>query len=148
MPKRDVEHYIVDVLVAIYKVNHLVRSFFSKQELLRDFRSYDAVLRELQVIGEAIGNLIRYKILNEQYRPIVDFRNKITHEYFGIDIDIVWSVLREELPLLDKVVHELVLNYSEKNSLIEAIDCALIDHQRMQQGEIEDFLKKLKKKFI
>ncbi|MBI1883898.1 MAG: DUF86 domain-containing protein [Chlamydiae bacterium] len=148
MSNRDIEHYIVDLVVAIFKINYMVQDFRSEGDLLKDFKSYDAVLRELQIIGEAIGNLLKNSILDEQYRKIVDFRNKITHEYFGVDIEIVWAVLKEEIPLLDKMLFKLSKGYSEKTKLIEAVDCALIDHQRIKQKVVEDFLKKFRKNLI
>ena len=62
-----------------------------------------AVIREFEIIGEAVGKLPEH--LKEQFsavpwQDIKDFRNLLIHEYFGVDLQIVWNVIRHELHLL------------------------------------------------
>lgn len=54
---------------------------------------WDAVIRELEIIGEATKNLLKHDLIGVEYQSIVDFRNHIVHGYFGIDENIVWEVV-------------------------------------------------------
>lgn len=66
-----------------------------------------AVVRQLEVIGEAarmISNTTKDKLPGIKWIKIVGMRNKLIHEYFGVDLNIVWSTLQEELPKLKKEI--------------------------------------------
>jgi len=65
-------------------------------------------MRELQIIGEATKHLLQEKFLDEDYRIIVDFRNVIVHEYFGIDPDEIWDIIQYELPPFEKSIYALL----------------------------------------
>lgn len=58
-----------------------------------DFKSWDAVVREFEIIGEATNNLIKLQYFTNEKREIVDFRNILIHEYFGIDEDEIWGII-------------------------------------------------------
>ena len=63
----------------------------------------DAVIRELAVVGEAANNLSEEFIKNNPglpFRDAIDMRNFLIHEYFGIDLAIVWQILQKDLPSL------------------------------------------------
>jgi len=71
------------------------------------------VIREFEIAGEAVGNLseeIKSKHKNIKWRDIKDFRNILIHEYFGVDLEIVWKVIDEDLPMLLGVVDNLLKN--------------------------------------
>lgn len=69
--------------------------------------TYDATLRNLELIGEAatrVPESVRARIADIPWRMIIATRNRLIHGYLGIDNDIVWSIVREEVPvLLDKL---------------------------------------------
>jgi len=98
MSKRESTFYLVDLFLAIYKIKKYTRAFSSAEALMYDELHWDAVMRELQIVGETISALQKQKILDDQYRKIVDFRNVITHAYFGIDKSVVWDVVINKLP--------------------------------------------------
>jgi len=58
-------------------------------------------MRELQIIGEATKHLLQAQLIDDTYRIVVDFRNVIVHEYFGIDADEIWDILQNELPTFE-----------------------------------------------
>lgn len=93
MSKRITEFFIVDILIAIEKVKRYTNDFTSSQEFLYDEKSFDATMRELEIIGEATKHLIRGNLLDTEWQIVVDFRNVIAHEYFGIDSDEIWEVI-------------------------------------------------------
>lgn len=68
----------------------------------------DAVVRQFEIIGEAVGRLSE-KIKEENselpWKDIADMRNKLIHEYFGIDLAVVWKTIEVDLPILkDSVI--------------------------------------------
>ncbi|MCG2695115.1 DUF86 domain-containing protein [Candidatus Parcubacteria bacterium] len=76
-----------------------------------DRKTIDAVVRELEIIGEASNNLSE-DIINKNpeisFRDAVDMRNILIHEYFGIDADIVWNTCKNDLPKLRKNIEKLL----------------------------------------
>jgi len=125
---RDVELFVFDIYVAILKIEHVSKEFSNVQELLHDFRSWDSVIREFEIIGEASKYLIKNELIEKNYRRIVDFRNQITHEYFGIDQDIVWSIIHQKLGLLKKDIITLTDNI-EATLKIELIEAFIEDNK-------------------
>lgn len=80
----------------------------------QDDRTIDAVVRNLEIIGEAANRLpesFKLQYAEIPWRKIVGLRNRIVHEYFGVDVDIVWSILQSDLPALrpafEKIREEL-----------------------------------------
>ena len=64
---------------------------------------YAATIRELEIIGEAAGKIsdeLKEKYANIDYRTVKDFRNVLAHEYFGVDMQIVWMVATQKIPEL------------------------------------------------
>jgi len=97
MSKRDVTLYIVDIFIAIDKIERYTKSFDDGFSLLSSELHWDATIRELEIIGEATKYLLEDELLEKKYRRIVDFRNQIVHGYFGIDETIVWDVVTNKL---------------------------------------------------
>ena len=112
MSNRDITLYIVDIFIAIDKIERYTLGFDSADTLLHNEVYWDATIRELEIIGEATKYLLNDELLDKSYRRIVDFRNQITHGYLGIDTDIVWSVLKDKLPIYKSNLLDIVL---EKN---------------------------------
>ena len=108
MSKRDIEMFLFDVYIAILKIKYTTKDFIDAQELLYSYTHWDSVIREFEIIGEASKHLIESNILEKNYRVVVDFRNQITHEYFGIDPDIVWLIIHNELDILENTIVQLI----------------------------------------
>ena len=104
MSKRDLELFLFDILVAIAKIEKTVGNFTNADDLKYDYLSWDSVIREFQIIGEATKRLIGNSILAEESRQVVDFRNLIVHHYFGIDEDAVWGIVHKNLPNFKKMI--------------------------------------------
>lgn len=105
--KRDPRLYLEDILAAITAIDKytegLTRHEFDQDQLIQD-----AVLRRLEIIGEATRQIPK-ELLDQfpqiPWRQIAGIRNRLTHEYFGIILDRVWKVLREDLiPLKEAVI--------------------------------------------
>ena len=107
---REVELFIFDIYVAILKIKKVSGEFDNVQSLLHDFMAWDSVIREFEIIGEASKYLLKDQLLDNSDRRIVDFRNQITHEYFGIDQEIVWSIIQQKLGSFEQGILRLIAN--------------------------------------
>ena len=125
---RDIELFIFDIYIAILKIKKVTNEFETVQGLLYDFRSWDSVIREFEIIGEATKYLIRDNLLDKSYRKIIDFRNIITHEYFGIEPDEIWDVIYNNLDEIEFLIIELIKNI-EQDLKIELIDSFIEDNK-------------------
>jgi uncharacterized protein with HEPN domain len=118
---RVCELFLFDIFVAILKIEEVTKDIKNGDELLHEFIKFDSVIREFEIIGEATKNLINCNLLDSKYRIIVDFRNKITHHYFGIDSDALWNVIQENLPLFRSDIKDKILKIDIilKNKLLD-----------------------------
>jgi uncharacterized protein with HEPN domain len=138
MSKRVVELFVVDLLVAMDKISRYKAGFNDAQSFYHDEKSFDATIRELQIVGEATKHLISSNILGKEYRVIVDFRNLIVHEYFGIDADEIWNILNHELIDFKETVYILLKDF-DKEILLKIIANTKED----SRGKTADFLQDL-----
>jgi len=70
----------------------------------------DAVVRNIEIIGEAANNIpeeIKIKFPDVPWHRIIGMRNKVIHEYFGIDLDILWKTVQKRIPELKKQIHKI-----------------------------------------
>jgi len=71
------------------------------------------VVRNLTIIGEAARNIpeeVKLKNPDIAWSEAIGMRNKVAHEYFGVDEDILWKTIKEDLPTLKKQITELLEN--------------------------------------
>ena len=127
MSKRATEMFLFDIYIAILKIKNSAKNFNNVQDLLYSYVHWDSVIREFEIIGEASKHLIDSKILDKSYREVVDFRNQITHEYFGIDPDIVWLIIHNDLNSLEDTIVKLINNI-EPNLKQELISSFIKDN--------------------
>ena len=109
MSERDPRLYCEDILDSGNAILEFVEGL-SFEDFCDDRKTYSAVIREFEIIGEAVGKLpesFRKRRLDVEWRDIKDFRNLLSHEYFGIDLEIVWNVIEDDLPALMDAVKEI-----------------------------------------
>lgn len=123
MSKRLPELFLFDIFVATLKIERVASTFQNAQELKYDFVAWDSVIREFEIIGEGMKKLIESGYFTNEHRPIVDFRNVLIHEYFGIDEDEVWNVIGTRLDILrQEIMAEIsAINDDLKNELFDAV---------------------------
>ena len=100
---RDYCLYLEDILESIEKIKKYVKGIslkeFTKKEMI-----IDAVVRNFEIIGEATRQLpskIKSKYRDVEWKAMIAFRNVIIHEYFGINLKIMWDIIENELPELE-----------------------------------------------
>jgi uncharacterized protein with HEPN domain len=103
---RDFRLYLDDIQVSAEKVLRYTRGLGFAQ-FVSDDKTFDAVVRNLEIIGEAAKNIpqdIRDRYPDVEWRRIAGLRDVVIHEYFGIDDRILWDVVCNHVPrLLDQV---------------------------------------------
>ena len=100
----------------------------------------DAVERKFEIIGEAVKNLsqgFREKYSDVDWSYMAKFRDLLSHHYFGIDLDVVWSIAREDVPLALKQIKEIPEFLSAKHQFDETQEHAL-DFLLRNQAEIRE----------
>lgn len=109
MSKRDPVVLLEDIMVAIQKISRYT-SHMDHAAFLNDDLVVDAVARNLEIIGEATRQLPEeFRRVNRQipWTEIAGLRNRIVHDYFGLDLEIIWQIIQHDLPELDKQVRAL-----------------------------------------
>ena len=102
MSKRDPLLLLEDILEAIAKIESYTNGL-AFEDFTSDCKSVDAVIRNLEIIGEAAKQLPdqwRDKHTDIKWHKLAGIRNRIIHEYFGIDLSIIWEVVQKNMPEL------------------------------------------------
>ena len=110
MSKRDPRLYCDDILESGSAILDFMQQM-SFEDFCDDRKTYSAVIREFEIIGEAVGKLpqsLRERRSDVEWQDIRDFRNLLIHEYFGVDLEIIWKIIKDDLPVLIDSVKELI----------------------------------------
>jgi len=114
MSKRNWTLFVQDMLESI---DHIVQytSGMSFQDFLQDHRTQDAVVRNLEVLGEAARRIppaIQERYPEIQWAQIVSLRNRLIYGYFLVDYGIVWEIVQNELPPLRQRLEQIIQELS------------------------------------
>ena len=110
MSKKDFSLFLYDILEEIERINTFLKNLKSLDELYENELVLYAVLKSLENIGEAVKNLpedIKQKY-PYQWKNIAGLRDILIHHYWGIDVDIIISILNENLPELDSIIKKII----------------------------------------
>jgi len=111
MSKRNPKLLVEDILESCHKIIDYTKNY-SFEEFIADHKTVDAVIRNFEIIGEAANRLpedFKDSHQNIDWFRIRGFRNRIVHDYFGIDYSIVWQIRETYLSQLIKNLEKLVL---------------------------------------
>ena len=92
--------YLDDIQIAMERIAEYIDGY-DFDRFKKDYKTVDAVIRNFEIIGEAAKNLdevIKMKYTEVPWKEMYYLRNRITHEYFGIDYEIIWDVASNYLP--------------------------------------------------
>lgn len=102
--RKDPAIYLNDMMDAIANIKDFVGKK-SREEFEKDKMAFAATVRELEVIGEAarrVPSEFREKHKEIEWRKIIGMKNKLIHGYDKVDLDVVWNVVKDELPKLEE----------------------------------------------
>ena len=109
---KDSRIYLVHIVECIDAIAGYIAGL-DKDSFLNDGLIQDAVQRRLSIIGEAVKNLppdLRSQYADIPWRRIAGMRDKLIHDYFGVDVDLVWEVSTSLLPPLKSRLEEIAKN--------------------------------------
>jgi len=109
MRKRDYKLYLKDILDAIVKIEKYTGTL-SFEEFSNDELVVDGVVRNFEIIGEASKNIpskVKSHYPDIPWKEMAGMRDKMIHEYFGVDLEIVWKTVKIRLPQLKPVLQDM-----------------------------------------
>lgn len=108
----NVKMYVDDMIAAAEKIVNFIGGM-TFDEFRADPKTFDAVVRNLEVIGEAAKSVpqeVRDRSSDIEWKKIAGLRDLLIHEYFGVDEDIVWDIVKNKVPDLILKLHVLAKN--------------------------------------
>lgn len=102
--------FLEHILENIVDLEEFTRGI-NKQALLNNKEKQRAVIRQIEIIGEAAKNLsgdFRKKYPSIPWREIIGTRDKLIHHYFGVDLEILWKMIENEVPKLKSEIEEII----------------------------------------
>lgn len=106
MSKRKDSAILQDIRAVIGRISSYTTELVY-EDFVTDFKTQDAVIRNIEILGEAV------KLLSEEtkaqypkipWKDIAGTRDKLIHDYFGVNIDVVWSIVKNDIPFLQKEI--------------------------------------------
>lgn len=107
---RDYRLYLDDIGDSIRKIKEYTVNA-SYNEFINDAKTIDAVIRNLEIIGEAVKKLpdqIKTKHPDVDWKAIAGMRDIITHQYFGVDYSEIWKAIEEDIPVLESKIKGII----------------------------------------
>jgi len=103
---KRIEPYLSHIKEAIRTIQEYVKDIDFDQ-FSQDRKTQDAVIRQLEIIGEASTKITDDFIKANPkipWREIKDFRNKLIHDYWEVDLELIWNVVLQDIPMLEKLL--------------------------------------------
>ena len=108
--KKDPNIFLRHILESIERIDEFTRSI-SRKQFLNSVQIQDAVIRRLEIIGEAAKNIpneFKKKYPNIPWAEMAKTRDKLIHGYFGVDLELTWDIVNKDLPDLENKIREVL----------------------------------------
>lgn len=113
---RTSELYLQDIIECCENVKDYIGKW-SFDEFSGDKKTIDAVVRNLEIIGEAVKNIpdeVRHTKPKIEWKKVARFRDVIVHHYFKVDLEVVWDVVINRLPELETAAGEILIERAKR----------------------------------
>ncbi len=111
--EREIVDFVKDIVDSMEKAMEFVEGM-SYEEFAQDKKTIFAVIRALEIIGEAVKNIppdVRKSYPQIPWKSIAGMRDKVIHEYFGVDLEVIWNTIQNRIPeakpLFEKMLMDL-----------------------------------------
>lgn len=104
--RKDPKIFLLHILESIEKIEEFTKGI-TKKEFFKSIKTQDAVIRRLEIIGEATKNLPKeftQKHPEVPWGELARMRDKLIHGYFGVDLNLTFKIIKEDLPDLKKKI--------------------------------------------
>lgn len=108
--KRDYRLFLQDILAACHHIQKFV-SGMDFEQFESDEKTSSAVIRKLEIIGEAVKNIpdfIREKYPQLDWKDMAGMRDRLTHGYFGVDYLLVWETIEYDVPRVISIISQII----------------------------------------
>ena len=112
--RRELKTYFEDIVTSIAKIEKYAKGM-TKEDMIRNELVQDAVVRNLEIIGEAVKKIpddVRNSYRDIPWKKIAGLCDILIHEYFGVNMNIVWDVIENKLQAIKAAAEELYEDYS------------------------------------
>ena len=109
MRDRDIRDYLQDILEAIIDIENFVDNM-TYEEFIKDKKTLNAVIRSIEIIGEASKQLpdpLKTKYPELPWKEITGMRDKLIHAYFGMDTETIWETIKHNIPGLKQTIQKI-----------------------------------------
>lgn len=114
--RKDYKLYLLDISSSCKKIIRYTKNI-SETKFANSQMTIDAVIRNLEIIGEAAGKVptkIRSEFKEIPWKDAVGLRNKVIHEYFDVNFPVIWRTAKEDIPLLEKQINRVLKSLGSK----------------------------------
>ncbi|MBN1216769.1 MAG: DUF86 domain-containing protein [Candidatus Lokiarchaeota archaeon] len=108
--KKNELFFLINIKDSIELIENYVQNK-SKEEFLNINILQDSIIRRLEIIGEAVKNInenIKIKYPDIQWKKISGMRDILIHQYFGVDLELTWEVIKKDIPTLKKQILDII----------------------------------------
>jgi|GEM_PF-183960 uncharacterized protein with HEPN domain len=151
---RGIEYFIIDVLLSVEKIRRYSSNIFDAHDLMVKDKEFDAILRSFEILSEALWHILRDSTLaefvNPEWRVIKGVRNIIVHEYFGINYNELFKIIKKDLSTFEVEFLDFIKNFVNQEDYLDRWCKAVktVYSELMVFGRIEssEFLLQVNKK--
>jgi len=118
MSKRGDRELLNDIKESCKRIELYIKNA-TYENFLEDIKTQDAIVRNLEIIGEAAKNIsgsLKEKYSKVLWKELAGVRNRLIHQYFGVNYDIVWDIIRNEVPEVVSQIEKILNKESGRNS--------------------------------